>query len=201
MHINAALSPAPLDTLRCCSQASVLGCCTLHTHKPAAALLDDAVSPTPAAETRIRPVVVAKEDRLSESIKESSLLLYQLSSAPRMSLLNPRLMRSYLRDQLLIPRVLRSHLTSAPVVAPFSPVVAPFSALSPASSAPVVAPFSALSPHPAPVVAPFSLRLSLRSHLHTRRQLLRHSLRSHLILGASCCAFLCALTCALGILC
>ena len=123
---DAGVSPPPLDA-------------ATHTHTPAAALFDDEVSPTPAAVTRICPVVAAKEDLLSESVKESSLLLYQLSSAPRMSFVEPTI------DALLSAR----------------PITHPSSA--------------ALSPHP-------------------RRQLLRLSLRSHHILGASICAFLCALT-------
>jgi len=70
-----------------------------------------------------------------------------------------------------------SLINALPSPAPSAPMVTPSTAAlpSPIPTAIIVAPFSALSPHP-------------------RRQLLRLSLRSHLILGASCCAFLCALT-------
>ena len=120
--------------------------------------------------TRVRPVVAAKEDLLSESVKESSLL-YQLSSAPCTSFVEPTI------DALLCARpithpscaALSPHLgasccaflctltaLSAPVVVPFSALCAltcilgasccAFLYALTSSLAPVVAPFSALSP-------------------------------------------------------
>ena len=131
--------------------------------------------------TRIRPVVAAKEDLLSESVKESSLL-YQLSSAPCTSFVEPTI------DALLCARpithpscaALSPHLgasccaflctltaLSAPVVVPFSALCALTCTLGASccaflyaltsSLAPVVSPFScALISSSLPVVAPFS---------------------------------------------
>ena len=103
--------------------------------------------------TRIRPVVAAKEDLLSESVKESSLL-YQLSSAPCTSFVEPTI------DALLCARpithpscaALSPHLGASccaflyALTSSLAPVVAHFSCALISSSLPVVAPFSALSP-------------------------------------------------------
>ena len=116
--------------------------------------------------TRIRPVVVAKEDLLSELVKESSLL-YQLSSAPCTSFVEPTI------DALLSARPI-THPSCA--------------ALSPHLGASCCAFLCALTCTLGASCCAFLC--ALRSHLHPRRQLLRLSLRPHLILGASCCVFL-----------
>ena len=134
--------------------------------------------------TRIRPVVAAKEDLLSESVKGSSLLLYQLSSAPCTSFVEPTI------DALLSARpithpscaALSPHLGASccaflcaltctlgasccaflyALTSSLVPVVAPFSCALISSSLPVVAPFSALSSAPSgyfvePTINPIS---------------------------------------------